>query len=873
MLATEIATVASTIAIALLLTTPVEAQSGLYLRQYAAQPLRGQKDPFVMLVEDAKTQWATGQTKVFTPVTSACMEYRVSLTLNSDFVSVTITNPNVCLHPTCLDSEDGYDPCMKPVPLDNSVVCPFSLEWIDRSTTAVYTLPTRQNVPTNIAMEPLSIAIPQALDRDVVTDLMELRISIVCRETTLITHTIPRWFYTPAAPDPTQRDSWAEFDRSAGQHVLGMRLYWKVVSDGSYITNYHDGNFDVFVYFNRKKSSTPFTHKMRIGYGCEYNYAATLIGRVINNCGWFTHFYYFPTAPRTWVQIHEVCTAYTCANRWSYPYVNPSLLVWEYYEDYRQHKSNITLNFNILVAATKNPATGYSVTHTPTNGEYAMKFRFTWRDVIDNTTGMTNSAIDTYAYTYCIGLYLVPPFAVQDVWVTVHNELGIRIFTEFEKRVPYRKGLGDGPGQLGWPTALNNYYTGVGSSSLVNVMVRYNRQSKLGDTEEEKRTALLRGFVEDNDGDVTQIVSPIPKSILSESGVMGAVAANAIPAGKQFAVISWQSCLTSNISESYYWTVIGKKLNRTAGWFTQGEQEVVNVTAPWHRVHIIMTLMLVTDVVSQQDYTTAFWTISDAFYPQEPTMLPHFWPSDQVMRLFGFSEIPTFIANQLGQWTSEHNILCAAWPWFQKEVKVTKWRNFRAHVLRSTFELNRQLFLPPFLHLMRHSSTVPPNVDLWSEWSSGTINLTATTNIPKDGELFVNFHPELFYKHEYLLRYGAVPPTSKDGCTLPGYDGYLDLKNESRTVLVQRYMLLYSETYIDALARLLTDLMMKQASLPLWINGFGSAAAQVHMAAALLTSEKTVLAYHIADGWMELQALKDLQDLLAQQALTPPPVW
>jgi hypothetical protein len=301
--------------------------------------------------------------------------------------------------------------------------------------------------------------------------------------------------------------------------------------------------------------------------------------------------------------------------------------------------------------------------------------------------------------------------------------------------------------------------------------------------------------------------------------------------------------------------VIGNKLNRTAGWFTQAEEEIVNVTAPWHRVHIIMTLMLVTDVVSQQDYSTAFWTISDAFYPEEPTMLPQFWDSNQVVRLFGFTEIPTFIATQLGQWTSEHNILCTAWPWFQKEVTVTKWRNFRGHVLRSTFELNRQLFLPPFLHLMRHSSTVPPNVDLWSEWSSGTINLTATTNIPKDGELFVNFHPELFYKHEYLLRYGAVPPTSKDSSTLPGYDGYLDLTAASRVPLVMRYMVLYSLTYLDALLAVMSDISQKQSVLPVVVNGLGSTTTQVDMAAALLASEKAVLAWQYADAYAEFTLL------------------
>jgi hypothetical protein len=506
-----------------LLSSVADAQDGRYLRHFAGPPLRGPKPLAIVQVDDMKTKWITGQTKLFAPITSICMEYRVSLTLNSDFVSVTITNPNVCLRPDCKAKPD-YDPCIKPVWLDQAVVCPFALEWVDRSTSAVYTLPTRQNVPTNIAMEPLSITVPQALDRSLITDSMELRVTILCRETNLMETSIPQWFY----PDVTSLDGSKEyravFDRSSAQRILGIQFYSRVVSTG---------NYEVYIYFRRKQPTPPLVHKIMFGSGCEYNYVS-LGGAVINNCQWFSNFYTFPSVQRNWVYIHQTCTYMTCANSWAYPYSSTSQLVWEYYEDYRQHKSNITLNFNTLVATTKNPATGYSVTYTPTNGEYAMKFRFTWRDVIEDTTGYSAGTVDSFAYNYFLGLYLVPPFAVQDVWVTVHNELGNRMFSEIEKRVPYRKGLGDGPGQLGWPTALNNYYTGVGSYSLVNVMVRYNRQSKLGDTEEEKRAALLRGFVEDNDGDVTQIVSPIPKSILSESGVMGAVAANAIPAGKQF---------------------------------------------------------------------------------------------------------------------------------------------------------------------------------------------------------------------------------------------------------------------------------------------------------------------------------------------------
>ena len=104
-------------------------------------------------------------------------------------------------------------------------------------------------------------------------------------------------------------------------------------------------------------------------------------------------------------------------------------------------------------------------------------------------------------------------------------------------------------------------------------------------------------------------------------------------------------------------------------------------------------------------------------------------------------------------------------------------------------------------------------------------------------------------KHDYFLRYGAVPQFAKDACTLPGYDGYLDKTRASRVTLVERRMTASrGETYGQALRHVLSALKLKRGALPLTANGFGSTADQVNMANALLASEKRAVTWQIADA-------------------------
>merc|ERR1719169_47748 len=99
-------------------------------------------------------------------------------------------------------------------------------------------------------------------------------------------------------------------------------------------------------------------------------------------------------------------------------------------------------------------------------------------------------------------------------------------------------------------------------------------------------------------------------------------------------------------------------------------------------------------------------------YPAAPNMLPHFWDGSMVSRLLGFSEIPTFCAYQLSNWF-EYNQIAAQWPWFGLEVTAAQYTGMRAHVRRGLLTSPAgEAFLPAFVHLMRHSTTSPPNTNI-----------------------------------------------------------------------------------------------------------------------------------------------------------------
>jgi hypothetical protein len=83
---------------AVLLTVPVTAQTGWNLKQFVKK-VRTTPNPMTISVLNAKT-WGTGFSTTYTPVVSACEEYRVTLTVGAKFISLTVTNPQVCDYPT-----------------------------------------------------------------------------------------------------------------------------------------------------------------------------------------------------------------------------------------------------------------------------------------------------------------------------------------------------------------------------------------------------------------------------------------------------------------------------------------------------------------------------------------------------------------------------------------------------------------------------------------------------------------------------------------------------------------------------------------------------------------------------------------------------
>ena len=801
------------------------AQYSDWIKQYN-RGITTSATPIVVSITGATT-WGTGFTKLYTPLaTGNCNEYQVTLTVGVKFISVMVRNPRWCNLPFCAPdgSWNNYNggTCKYG---DYAVLAPFSIEWVDRSTTAVYTLPTRQNVATNIGIETTMITIDNALDRTLVTTSMDLKVTIRPRETNFFYQEISAWY---GGLDYTNGPNWWKerylpLRRTSATRSLGLQFFYK-------IQEYPNNNFPGHGFVRRKQPTPPFMFKFRWGEGCECYYCSQP-----NNCWWFDRITKVDTYTYNWWYRFLDCGA-ACDDYWrSANDGGPSLLVWDFYEDYRQHRNTATVTFSAVQAWVQNPANKY-VMVVDTTGPFPMKLRLTWRNVTEDRSAQTFAQESADAKRF-IGLYIVPTFPIQDLWVTIHSG-GTRIFTELERRVPFRD-IGNKPGQPGWMFALTDMYD---AATTCNIVVRYNRRNKIGTTPEEQRASLVRGFVTDNDGDVSQITSPIPKTILSTEGVMGAVAANAIASGTTFGRVTWQSCLTSNSSAAFYTRHMARKLNETKGWYSYYD----TTPTPWHKEHLMMTLMMVTDAVSENDYSTAYWTIADAFYPEKPTMIPHFWDAVQVDRLLGYSEIPRILSYELGNWSREHGMIGAAWPWFAAEVAVTKWQNFRAHVRRSTIAADGQLFLPPFVHLFRHTDGTP-NFNLKSEWYTADITFQTTADVPFQGELFPNFSPGTFTKHAYFLQYGAVPAASVDSATVPSWDGFLIKTRASRDDLVNLWMGRFSETKKQVLQRLVSVLLVKQTSLPVNVNGLGSTPEQVNMATSLLTSEKSVIAWQIAD--------------------------
>eukprot|EP00672_Neobodo_designis_P020269 CAMPEP_0174838296 /NCGR_PEP_ID=MMETSP1114-20130205/7296_1 /TAXON_ID=312471 /ORGANISM="Neobodo designis, Strain CCAP 1951/1" /LENGTH=795 /DNA_ID=CAMNT_0016072391 /DNA_START=265 /DNA_END=2652 /DNA_ORIENTATION=+ len=793
----------------------------------------------VITITGAKS-WGTGYSQTFKPVVTPCEEYQVTVTVGATFIGVSVTNPHVCSYPTpCIPASGDYSkPGCKWA--QYRVIAPFALEWVDKSTTATFTLPTRQNTPINIPMEATTLSVPEALDKRTVTNLMELRIRIMPIETTTLESQEENMW--GGVPDDlfAFKTGYVDFNRANADRSVGIKYQYNI--------RYWDPH-DMYyghMYHRRKQPTPPFMFKQRFGDGCDWSPGD------FEKCqgpgyGYYHRVHAYPAPANDWNYLRMDCDRY-CDSYWINADDGWSWSYHEFYEDFRLRKHTVTVDWAAVKAATQLASNGYATTvDAPDANNQSIKLRFEWRNLTEFRDGSTTEAAEATTARQTVGVYVIPPnYQIQDLWVTVHSDAGKRVFTDMERRVPYRN-PNSPTGHVGWMWALTERFVPVTDFTIV---VRYNRAVKLGTTEEERRVALLRGFVDDNNGDVSNMTSPIPKTILATEGVMGAVASRAITSGDPVAHISYQSCLTNNITKNFYNRHLAKKMNTSSTWYAYWD----TTPTPWHQEHLMMTLMLVTDAVSEDDYSTAFWPIYDAYYPAKPAMLLHFWDPIQVNRLLGFSQLPAIAAAQLAQWATEHAMIAEAWPWFGASISVGKWQRTRAHVLRSTFAQNGELFLPPFVHLLRHAP-VTPNLALRAEWHTAQIYVTALADIAFQEELYVDFNAPAFSKHEYFLRYGEVPTGATDATTVPGWTGYLDLTRPSRDVLVAQWMAQYGESQKQALQRVISVLSVKQASMPVNVDGLGSTPEQVNMATRLLNSEKTTLNWQLADANAEYAAM------------------
>jgi hypothetical protein len=821
----------------------VHGQNGFWSNKYASAMITS-PTPFTQVVTGADT-WPLGTVKHYVLASSACTKYFLSITKAASFFQATVTNPNICSWPSCTAPGYGQAGCQTGTPsgwANYQNVYPFSLEWWDTSTTAIYVLPTRQNTPIGMTPEATTFTITQALATSMATASMRLLLTIIPRQTNLFTMSIPGWYYAfPYASSPA---NWKQVDYTnllpivgaSGRLGLQYFLQGQVSDSGVYYTTQN--------WFRRKQPTPQFYFKAQWGSGCwSSNYF-----QLINLCGWYALSYYYSSA-NDWINQQITCTNSICADSWTNT-ANPgtvSTLAWEFFEEFRVYSNNVTLTWATVFNNVSSASNGYSMV-VQTDGNASFPLRLSWANITDVADCCTVSDIVAKQRSY-IGVFIVPPFAVQDLWITVHDENGNRLFTEVDKRVPYR-GSTAGPSQPGWHLALSNR---VYASQRMNVVVRWNRRNQIGTREEEIRANQLIGFVTDNGGSVSLLTAPIPLTIVSGSGIMGAVAAQAFTANQWMANISFQSCITGNMTAQLWLAKLQYKLNRTAAfnayWFN-------TTTVPFLQEQILMTIMLTAGLPSQIDQSTHFWTIADGMYPTKPTMLPHFWDQSLLMRLLGFTEIPTFVNTELGTWTFEYGLIASAWPWFGVEVTSSQYVACRAHVRRGLIvSPANEAFLPAYVHMFRHSSSSTANTKISVEWSTNMVRLNAISNIPFQGEIFPDFNAPSFYKQQYLLRYGAVPPNALDACTVPNYDGYLDYTSSSRATLVNRWAALYSEPYKASLARAISAFSQKISNLPAAVNGLGSTPEQVQMAITLLSAERDVLAWQITDANAEYAAL------------------
>jgi hypothetical protein len=841
------------------LISHANAQSDYWSAKYSSAMVTS-PTPLTVTINGADS-WSVGTVNHYVLTSNSCSAYFLTITKGAAFLQVAVTNPNFCTFPNCYYYYSYCQSYSTPSGWSSyQNVYPFQIEWWDVSTSASYAIPSRQNVPVGMTPESTTFVIPQALPNRAITPSMQVHVTIRPRSTNLFKLSVTGWYNNFPQASTGQ---WKTQDYTSTLPIIGAsgRLGLQYVSRGQIsdsLSTYWMTNA-----FRRKQPTPQFYFKYMWGQGCWWsNYIA---GFPTRNCGWYNGIHYFPAAT-DWTNLLVTCTNADCGDS----YIDAdgpsdvSTLAWEFYEEYRMYSNNVTIDYDTAFTTVGNPTNGYAMT-VKTDGNISFSLRLSWLNITDVAPCCNFATIAALQRSY-IGVFIVPPFPVQDLWITVYDENGNRIFTEVDKRVPYR-GSSSVPGQPGWPLALSNR---VWASKKMYVTLRWNRRNTIGTREEEIRVNQLVGFIADNGGSTSLLISPIPLTILTATGVMGVIAASPLTNGQLVGSVSFQSCMIGTMTKELLANkLLWAKLNasdlfnsyrksNTISIFSNITNTTTNVTAPGEPFRVeqmVMTIMLTAGLPSETDQSTSFWTVFDAFYPATPTMLPAFWDSSLLNRLLGFSEIPTFCGYLAGNWTTEYNVIASLWPWYGKEVTASSYSATRAHVRRTILTSANEVYLTPYVHLFRPSSTSLPNVNFVISPSTNFVNFFAVGDIATQAELYPDFGATNFSKHEFFLRYGAVPPNANDAATLPNFDGYLDYTSASRQVMVNRWTGVFQESYKASLARAISALSQKLSNLPTVVNGLGATPDQVQMASILLNSERLVVTWQITDANAEYATL------------------
>lgn len=501
-----------------------------------------------------------------------------------------------------------------------------------------------------------------------------------------------------------------------------------------------------------------------------------------------------------------------------------------------------------------------------TVGQYGMEFRFINYDLpLDgkeyniSTPHLLTDTVLPPGHTV-LGLYILQPFPIKDLWVTVTDNNGTILFEEQEVHVPFVEKSAQG--QVGWLFGVN--HRAFSNALGVRVTASYNRRQSLGSTPEQQKSRLLINWLQDLSGTSwSAFVSPIPSTIIIRRGLLGAVAGRQIWSGSTISRVPYRAVLTASLARKWFEGSIGRKCWKRPGLVNGNTTITSNFTQLYWNLtfsmdprafdRLMLSLFAVMNGVNPDDRTSSWFAFFDSFYPSRPTSLPWFYDLDALDRLLGFTEIPRLVRNKLEMWRIEWGILAYALPWFGREVSLYRWQNTRAWVMRNSFWNFSHYVMIPGVNLMRHGKK--PNVNLIRDPVTNDYTLVAAQDISKDSELFPNVIPSMYSKHEYLMSYGQTPDAAAAVATIPGMDGFLYNNAISRAQMVSALSVKYAESYKASLGRLLSLIGVKLGTLPLSIDGLGSDPETVELANAILVAERAVLTQQFADGTIEYESL------------------